>query len=612
MSPWRTLFVLIPLLALAGTVPVLADGDGPDPPASPASSESTQAPPVGHREVLDDPPAPVKEESQPRTTETTVIVGNHVSVQVNVDAQGNNIVGDAANEPSMAISPANPNVVVIGWRQFDTIVSNFRQAGWAYSHDAGNSWTFPGSIQAGTFRSDPVLSADQNGVIYYYSLSTLTSVEMFRSVDNGVTWIGGVFGFGGDKQWMGVDTSGLSGNIHAIWNSQFSCCAAGTDETRSIDGGLSFEGPWSMPIKTKWGTVDIGRDGELYVTGSDLDTGNNPAHYIMRADNAFNTSEVPSFDLAQGIDLGGSTVAGGTPNPQGLLGQVWVAVDRSTGPTRGYVYVLGAVDPPGADPVDIHLIRSEDQGQTWTAPVRINDDPPTSNAWQWFGALSVAPDGRLDVTWYDTRNDGSGVNSEVYYSYSTDQGDTWSANLLVAPSFNSLVGQPNQAKIGDYTHQISNATGAALAYAATYNGEQDVYFLRVGDCDANGQHDSADIAADPAADCDANGILDSCEDQAEICDDGIDNDCDLDVDCDDSDCLGFDPEICDDGIDNDCDQTVDCDDLDCLGAIPEICQDGVDNDCDGAIDCFDTDCLGLPTCPCDMDGVCEDGENCLI
>ena len=42
-----------------------------------------------------------------------------------------------------AIDPTDPDRIVIGWRQFDSIASDFRQAGYAYSHDGGHSWTTP-------------------------------------------------------------------------------------------------------------------------------------------------------------------------------------------------------------------------------------------------------------------------------------------------------------------------------------------------------------------------------------------------------------------------------------------------------------------------------------
>ena len=37
--------------------------------------------------------------------------------------------------------------------------------------------------------------------------------------------------------------------------------------------------------------------------------------------------------------------------------------------------------------------------------VGVNDDPTGNGAWQWFGTMSVAPDGRIDAIWNDTRND---------------------------------------------------------------------------------------------------------------------------------------------------------------------------------------------------------------
>ena len=143
--------------------------------------------------------------------------------------------------------------------------------------------------------------------------------------------------------------------------------------------------------------------------------------------------------------------------------------------------------------------------------MRINDDPAGTNAWQWFGTLSVAPNGRLDVVWNDTRNSGQVNLSELYYAYSTDAAISWSVNAPVSPVFDSHVGWPNQNKLGDYYDMISDQAGASLAYAATFNGEQDVYFLRLGDCDDNGIHDGEELADGSAADINGNGILDRCE-----------------------------------------------------------------------------------------------------
>jgi hypothetical protein len=465
------------LLLLAPSA--IADEDaalvGPEP-----SARARQIP----LELPRDPPAsPALLELRSAAAPAEVQVGLFQSVQVNVNALGDNIVGDAANEPSIAISPVDPSRIVIGWRQFDSVLSDFREAGYAFSGDAGETWTFPGVLEEGVFRSDPVLGADADGSFYYYSMTLETDpyqdfrVHLFKSLDGGVTWLSPVDAFGGDKPWMTIDrTQGVGrGNIYGSWSKYYSCCPP-SDFSRSIDGGASFETPLDLPApKLVWGTLDVGPDGTLYLAGVHAD---GPLHVVGRSSNARDPGETPVFELVQQVNLGGETEWGGV-NPDGLLGHVWLATDHSGGPNHGNVYVLASVDPPGPDPVDVHFIRSTDGGETWSDPVRVNDDPADSGAWQWFGTMSVAPNGRIDAIWNDTRNDPGNFLSEVFYSYSIDSGETWSTNQAITPPFDPSLGYPQQAKLGDYYHMISDDEGASLAYAATFNGEQDVYFLRI-------------------------------------------------------------------------------------------------------------------------------------
>src|SRR4030095_17220232 len=80
----------------------------------------------------------------------------------------------------------------------------------------------------------------------------------------------------------------------------------------------------------------------------------------------------------------------------------------------------------------------------------------------------------------DARNTGLVNRSQLYYSYSTDGGANWSINEPASPVWDSFVGWPNQQKIGDYYDMTSDSTGAHLAFAATFNNEQDVYYMRIG------------------------------------------------------------------------------------------------------------------------------------
>jgi hypothetical protein len=71
------------------------------------------------------------------------------------------------------------------------------------------------------------------------------------------------------------------------------------------------------------------------------------------------------------------------------------------------------------------------------------------------------------------------TDSQLFYCYSIDGGNNWSANVAVSNSFSPFVGYPNQDKIGDYITVVSDNASANVAYAATFNGEEDIYYVRV-------------------------------------------------------------------------------------------------------------------------------------
>jgi hypothetical protein len=503
--------VRAPALLVSAGLALLAIG----PSSTPARAQ--EGPSAGEipDEILGDPPGSPALPRPGAAPETPVVYRGFASIQVNVDGQGANIPGDAANEPSLAVDPTAPNRLAIGWRQFDTVTSNFRQAGWGHSSDGGRTWTFPGVIEPGVFRSDPVLDYDASGVFYYSSLKEDFLVDVFRSFDQGESWSPRFPAFGGDKQWIAVDrTEGIgAGNIYEFWSPFGGCCGKNTF-TRSTDGAQSFDTPIVITNNPRRGTLAVGPDGTLFATG--VNPNNNSIFYVVRSADAQDPGTTPTFVLTV-VNMGGSLVRPinnfSYPNPDGLLGQVWVAVDHSTGPTAGNVYVLCSVDPPGPDPLDVHVARSTDGGASFAPPIRVNDDPPVAGAWQWFATLAVSPDGRLDAVWNDTRANLVPNLSSLYYSFSTDGGMTWSKNEQMSPTWNSHVGFPNQNKIGDYYQLASDRVGAHLAWAATLHGEQDIYYLRIGDydCNSNGVPDPTDIAGGQSMDQNGNGIPDECE-----------------------------------------------------------------------------------------------------
>lgn len=401
--------------------------------------------------------------------------------QANVDASGLNIVDDAANEPSIAIDPLNPDRMTIGWRQFDYVGNNFRQAGYAYTSDGGETWVFPGVINPGVFRSDPVLESDNQGVFYYNSLTSSGGsyfTRVYRSSDGGVSWDDGTPAQGGDKQWMEIDKSGGTGdgNIYSFWTSYYSYCYPG-NFTRSTDGGDSYEDCLSVDGDPYWGTLAVGPEGELYIVGS----GYNDGLVVAKSSNAREPGALVYWDYYSYVSLDGAMMAGPEVNPVGLLGQASIAVNQASGPDLGDVYVLSSVQRlSGNDPGDVMFAKSIDGGLSFGDPIRINDDLSVSNT-QWFGTMSVAPNGRIDAVWLDTRDAPSAAPrwSALYYSYSLDGGETWSDNEMLSESFDPHLGWPNQEKMGDYFDMISDNTSAHLAWANTLNNEQDVYYGRI-------------------------------------------------------------------------------------------------------------------------------------
>ena len=438
-------------------------------------------------EKYDNPPAaPRKIETSPRMISVQDVF---TSYQVNVDANGQNILGDAANECSISVDPTNPNKMMVAWRQFNDVTSNFRQGGSGYSTDAGLTWHFPGVLQNNVFRSDPVTKSDEIGRFFYLSLQSDVNQSFFcddlwRSTNGGQTWVeqspdSGAGG--GDKQWLTIDqTNGPGHGFQYQADDGANCSGSGVQFQRSTNGGITWQAPVLIPNGPHYGTLDVDSAGNVFVGGWTSGT----TFRCERSSNAQNAGQTPTFDRNTVVNLGGTIVQGGL-NGIGLCGQVFLAIDHSGGATNNNIYMMASVQPSGRSTTDVMFARSTDGGLTFSAPQRINDDGLT-NKWHWFGTFAVAPNGRLDAVWNDSRNAANNTDSQLFYSYSTDAGVTWSPNVAVSNSFNPMEGYPNQNKMGDYITLVSDNTGGNVAYAATFNfnasrgqHEQDVYFVRV-------------------------------------------------------------------------------------------------------------------------------------
>ena len=124
--------------------------------------------------------------------------------------------------------------------------------------------------------------------------------------------------------------------------------------------------------------------------------------------------------------------------------------EAAVDPDSGSVYVVfeASLSPPPTprDDRNIYFMASSDGGQTFTTKTQLNDDVDPNrkpNYNQLFPGISIAPNGRIDVAWYDFRTDAlfnpdgrgfSNLSGEVcwdaFYTFSTDGGSTWAPDNI--------------------------------------------------------------------------------------------------------------------------------------------------------------------------------------
>lgn len=170
-----------------------------------------------------------------------------------------------------------------------------------------------------------------------------------------------------------------------------------------------------------------------------------------------------------------------------------IGVDRSAGPHGGRVYVTwfdhGAAQraaDPSADASSTNesgdiLLSWSDDGTTWSAPRVVNDDAPRVGvpvADQFMPVVSVGPDGTVDVSWQDRRDDPDNRLFHTYYAYSLDGGVTFSANLRVTSAASDEAHSHHQngmVFLGDYRDSDSVIAGqTSMVWVDTRDGKADV------------------------------------------------------------------------------------------------------------------------------------------
>ncbi len=360
-------------------------------------------------------------------------------------------------EPTIAISPADPRILVAG-AVLNRVYS---------STDGGRNW------QKGILESeygvygDPCIVGDPLGNFYYFHLADPTDegrkgskwldrLVCQKSSDQGKTWSNGSFtGLNGhkqqDKEWAVVDPENQ--NIYMTWT-EFD--KYGSIEpldssvilfSRSDDLGET----WARPVRinqyagncldddgTAEGAVPtVGPQGQIYVAWSlnekiffdkspdfgkkwqarDVIISNQPGGWDI---------DIPDLGRANGIPV--------------------TDCDLSYSPYRGSIYVNWADQRNGVDDTDIWLSYSRDEGNTWSVLLRINNDKTTTH--QFFTWMSVDPiTGHIYIVFYDRRS-YQDSQTDVYLAWSKDGGETFSNQRISESPFSPS----DEIFFGDYNN----------------------------------------------------------------------------------------------------------------------------------------------------------------
>ena len=447
------------------------------------------------------------------------------------------LTGMTQSETSTAWCGSN---ALIGFNDSGSLVSTLFLAqspsgslsftGWAQSTNAGRGYTdrgalladpIPGDLMFRDLLGDPVVGCTSQRNFYFASLAVdtgpgaafaNTDITVSASTDGGTTFGPAVAASAKDanlhfldKPWMAVEpgrTASPSDDVLHVAYLDFDLTGLegggpcpeqvrlAMEYVRSTDGGRQ----WSRPQVLEE-TCEL--DGSLQA--AQVEVGPGDAVYVAWERFAPDGA-VREIRIRRSSDLGatfGPTVTAGPITGigdgsalQGLfrtgLDLQGLAVDQSSGPRRGTVYITyhdgnarQKPDPAGfcnAAPTycfgDVYLTKSTNGGTTWSAPVRINNDDITVGIDQWFPALDVDSTGAVWVSYYDRRRDERNFLIDTFVARSGNGGSTWTNTRATAAQFPPITGWQdvfvNPAYMGDYIAIAADLTGRNAGVIAAW------------------------------------------------------------------------------------------------------------------------------------------------
>ncbi|MCB0805452.1 MAG: T9SS type A sorting domain-containing protein [Bacteroidales bacterium] len=387
-------------------------------------------------------------------------------------------VTDATNvtesENSIFVDPSDPDYVLnsnnsTSWSGGS--VGTLYGANYFMSDDAGLTWG--GSVQGagGGNSGDPATAISLDGSRMYINFIHGNGGQgVARSTDGGNTWTSAVCGTppGGwnilDKNHMWIDNGPISpheGNLYVAWTGFGNSNDSEIEFVRSTDGGVSWSSHLNISSAVNAGShnqgvnIQTGPNGEVYAIWTIYDGWPQDEKAIGFAKStdggATFSPAVRIIDNIRGIRNSGVNKS------MRVNSFPVMAVDISGGQYNGNIYVtwtnIGVPGINSGSDADVYMIKSEDEGATWSDPIKVNQDASGLGKKHYLPWITCDPEnGILSAVFYDDR-DVSGSQVEVFCANSFDGGETW-----------------EDFKVSDVAFTPSPIPGLASSYMGDYLG----------------------------------------------------------------------------------------------------------------------------------------------
>jgi BNR/Asp-box repeat len=386
------------------------------------------------------------------------------------------------SEEAIAVNPTNPNNIVIvtnvGHLEAGLTAGMFA----AVSFDGGATWSrrlIGNNDNLGDACCDPSLSFDRYGNLFLtYLYETENTVPIALSTDGGLTFNvianisappkGTPTKAAGDNRGLFrfVDqptiTTG-SGQVWVVFNAGGPMYATGAPVTGFGQVGQFFVGEVVPGTNNcTYGDVAIGPAGQVMQVCTLTESGQGGGKLFVNVDSdGLGPAGFGDRIFVASSHVGGFDFIPAQPD-RSVDAEPGLAWDRTGGPHTGRVYLVYTLEQQNeSDNTDIYLRYSDDNGATWSAAKRVNDDATTNS--QFLPKIALDPtSGKVAVVWYDARNDpGSGGSGDTdglpnddaqfWGTFSSDAAASFSSNIQISAGTSNSHDSGNGIDYGDYT-----------------------------------------------------------------------------------------------------------------------------------------------------------------